>query len=91
MVDSDQTAALVNTIAGLGHNLDVPITAEGVESEQIRTALAGFGCGEAQGWLFGKAISADAVRAFLKAGADTRSDTLSGDLGLGKRKANRGA
>src|SRR5260221_7964350 len=65
MIDSDQTAALVNTIAGLGRNLDVPITAEGVESEQIRTALAGFGCAEAQGWLFGHAISGEAVRAFL--------------------------
>ena len=65
MIDSDQTAALVNTIAGLGHNLDVPITAEGVESEQIRNALGGLGCSEAQGWLFGRAISGDAVRAFL--------------------------
>ena len=68
IVRSEQTAAIVNTIAGLGHNLDVPITAEGVESEQIRTALAGFGCSEAQGWLFGRAISAEAVRNFLALG-----------------------
>src|SRR4029079_3874870 len=66
IVRSEQTAAIVNTIAGLGHNLSVPITAEGVESEQIRTALADFGCSEAQGWLFGRAISGDAVRTFLK-------------------------
>ena len=65
IVKSEQTAAIVNTIAGLGHNLSVPITAEGVESEQIRAALADFGCSEAQGWLFGRAISADAVRNFL--------------------------
>jgi diguanylate cyclase (GGDEF)-like protein len=65
IVKSEQTAAIVNTIAGLGHNLQVPITAEGVESEQIRTALADFGCSEAQGWLFGRAISAEAVRSFL--------------------------
>jgi len=69
IVKSDQTAAIVNTIAGLGHNLDVPITAEGVESEQIRSALANFGCSEAQGWLFGRAISGDAVRAFLSLGS----------------------
>ena len=31
IVKSEQTAAIVNTIAGLGHNLSVPITAEGVE------------------------------------------------------------
>jgi diguanylate cyclase (GGDEF)-like protein len=65
IVKSEQTAAIVSTIAGLGHNLDVPITAEGVESEQIRSALADFGCSEAQGWLFGRAISAEAVRSFL--------------------------
>ncbi len=65
IVKSEQTAAIVSTLASLGHNLDVPITAEGVESEQIRSALADFGCSEAQGWLFGRAVSADAVRAFL--------------------------
>jgi diguanylate cyclase (GGDEF)-like protein len=68
IVKSEQTAAIVNTIAGLGHNLNVPITAEGVESEQIRSALADFGCSEAQGWLFGRAISAEAVRNFLAMG-----------------------
>ena len=65
IVKSEQTAAIVNTIAGLGHNLSVPITAEGVEFEQIRSALADFGCSEAQGWLFGRAISGEAVRSFL--------------------------
>jgi len=65
MVKSDQTAAIVDTIASLGHSLQVPLTAEGVESEQIREALKEVGCSEAQGWLFGRAVSADAVRAFL--------------------------
>jgi diguanylate cyclase (GGDEF)-like protein len=65
MVKSEQTAAIVNTIASLGHTLNVPITAEGVESEQIRTELQKFGCSEAQGWLFGRAVSAETVRSFL--------------------------
>lgn len=73
IVKSEQTAAIVSTIAGLGHNLDVPITAEGVESEQIRTALAELGCSEAQGWLFGRAISAEAVRSFLDMSGDSAS------------------
>jgi diguanylate cyclase (GGDEF)-like protein len=73
IVKSEQTAAIVNTIAGLGHNLNVPITAEGVESEQIRSALADFGCSEAQGWLFGRAISAEAVRSFLAMSGDGNS------------------
>jgi diguanylate cyclase (GGDEF)-like protein len=65
LVKSEQTAAIVNTIANLGHTLNVPITAEGVESEHIRSALKEFGCTEAQGWLFGRAVSADTVRTFL--------------------------
>src|SRR3954463_15913325 len=65
IVKSEKTAAIVSTIAGLGHNLNVPISAEGVESEQIRSALAKFGCSEAQGWLFGRAVSAETVRSFL--------------------------
>ena len=39
IVKSEQTAAIVNTIASLGHTLNVPITAEGVESEQVRSEL----------------------------------------------------
>jgi diguanylate cyclase (GGDEF)-like protein len=66
IVKSQRTAEIVNTIAALGHTLDVPISAEGVESEQIRTALERFGCSEAQGWLFGRAVSGDAVRTFLR-------------------------
>jgi len=65
LVKSEQTAAIVSTIANLGHTLNVPITAEGVESENIRNELKKFGCSEAQGWLFGRAVSADTVRTFL--------------------------
>jgi EAL domain-containing protein (putative c-di-GMP-specific phosphodiesterase class I) len=66
IVRSQRTAEIVNTIAALGHTLDVPISAEGVEAEQIRVALERFGCSEAQGWLFGRAVSGEAVRTFLR-------------------------
>ena len=68
LVKSERTAAIVQTIASMGHKLNVPITAEGVESEQIRSELSKFGCSEAQGWLFGRAVSADTVRSFLEMG-----------------------
>jgi EAL domain-containing protein (putative c-di-GMP-specific phosphodiesterase class I) len=74
IVKSEQTAAIVNTIASLGHTLNVPISAEGVESEQIRNALAKYGCSEAQGWLFGRAISAESVRSFLKSTGEDASE-----------------
>ena len=91
IVKSEQTAAIVSTIAGLGHNLDVPITAEGVESEQIRNALQDFGCSEAQGWLFGRAISAEAVRSFLSmSGTDAAALHSSPDISApAERRANR--
>ena len=83
MVKSEQTAAIVNTIASLGHTLSVPITAEGVESEQIRAELRRVGCSEAQGWLFGRAVSADTVRTFLEMkqadGAEVPQETGSED------------
>ena len=89
IVKSEQTAAIVNTIAGLGHTLNVPISAEGVESEQIRTALEKFGCSEAQGWLFGRAISAESVRSFLNMtggdGSDPRPEQGT-SFGLPSRK-----
>lgn len=69
-VKSERTAAIVDTIATLGHRLNVPLTAEGVESEQIRMELASLGCSEAQGWLYGRAVSADTVRSFLDVEAE---------------------
>ncbi|MEO6581799.1 MAG: EAL domain-containing protein [Sphingomicrobium sp.] len=68
LVKSERTSAIVQTIASMGHKLNVPITAEGVESEQMRSELAKLGCTEAQGWLFGRAVSADTVRSFLDMG-----------------------
>ena len=65
IVKSEQTAAIVNTITSLGHTLNVPITAEGIESEQVRSELGKYGCAEGQGWLFGRPLSADTVRTFL--------------------------
>jgi diguanylate cyclase (GGDEF)-like protein len=66
MVKSEQTAAIVNTIASLGHQLNVPITAAGVESEAIKREIEKFGCSEAQGWLFGRPVSGATVESFLR-------------------------
>jgi EAL domain-containing protein (putative c-di-GMP-specific phosphodiesterase class I) len=83
IVKSEQTAAIVGTIANLGHKLNVPITAEGVESEQIRAELAKLGPFEAQGWLFGRAVSGESVRTFLglrnKGGAPASPAPQEGD------------
>ncbi len=72
LVKSERTDAIVETIANLGHKLNVPITAEGVESEQVRGEISKLGCSEAQGWLFGRAVSAATVNSFLGMGGGAR-------------------
>lgn len=78
MVKSGRTDAIVDTIAALGHKLNVPITAEGVESEQIRSEISKLGCSEAQGWLFGRAVSAATVNTFLQMKGGTGDGALPG-------------
>jgi EAL domain-containing protein (putative c-di-GMP-specific phosphodiesterase class I) len=68
--DNEQSAAIVQTITSLGKLLCVPITAEGVETETIRRRLAEVGCQDAQGWLFGRAVSAEFIRSQFKLPGD---------------------
>ncbi len=65
MLDNDESAAIVNSIASLGASLDVPITAEGIESDEIRVHLDEMGCSEGQGWLYGRPVSKNDLLAML--------------------------
>jgi diguanylate cyclase (GGDEF)-like protein len=40
---------IVQSVISLGHNLGLTLVADGVENEQVMSALAGFGCDVAQG------------------------------------------
>jgi diguanylate cyclase (GGDEF)-like protein len=80
-VKSDRTAAIVDAIAALGHKLKVPLTAEGVESEQMRMDLVPLGCTEAQGWLYGRAVSAETVHTFLQMGVEPSAAVVPGQPG----------
>jgi len=91
-VKSDRTAAIVDAIATLGHKLNVPLTAEGVESEQIRMELSSLGCSEAQGWLYGRAVSAETVESYLdmsdqarEPDSNTAQPPTSGELRRGSK------
>jgi diguanylate cyclase (GGDEF)-like protein len=61
MIGDNQTDTIVRTITGLGQQLKLPVTAEGVESLAALERLREMGCESAQGWLFGKAESATDV------------------------------
>jgi diguanylate cyclase (GGDEF)-like protein len=58
-----QSDAIVSTILSLGQALKLPITAEGIEDDGTKDRLRRLGCSDGQGWLFGKAVSADVIRA----------------------------
>jgi diguanylate cyclase (GGDEF)-like protein len=65
MVDNSESAAIVSAIAGLGASLDVPITAEGIEDEELIGTLHSLGCSKGQGWYFGQPMSIEQVNTML--------------------------
>ena len=66
-----QCDAIVQSILTISKRLQIPTTAEGVESEAVRNRLLELGCREAQGWLFAKALSAAEVQRIMAPGADS--------------------
>jgi diguanylate cyclase len=65
--------AIFQTIIGLGTALQVPVLAEGVETEEQLSFASKAGCEEVQGFLFGKPISMGDLTAFF-----SRNDSLVG-------------
>lgn len=62
--DPDDTA-IVAAVAGLGHALGLRVIGEGVETTRQLSALVRLGCDQAQGYLFARPLSADALTARL--------------------------
>lgn len=55
------------TIVALGSNLGLKVIAEGVETEEQAKYLREIGCDEAQGYLYGKAMSAHELEQYCRA------------------------
>ncbi len=64
--DPNNQSRMVEAIVSLGRGLDLPLTAEGVEDEDILNALKRMGKLKAQGYFYGVPEDAEAVRARLK-------------------------
>ncbi|HET7756543.1 MAG TPA: EAL domain-containing protein [Steroidobacteraceae bacterium] len=65
-VDADD-ASIVRAIVGLGHNLNLRIVAEGVETREQLAFLRSAGCDLVQGYLMSRAMPADAFRDLVRA------------------------
>ena len=73
--------AIIRAIVGLGKSLRIPVTAEGVETDEQLELVRVEGCDEAQGYLFSKPVPARevpalAARLAARAAAPARPDDL---------------
>jgi EAL domain-containing protein (putative c-di-GMP-specific phosphodiesterase class I) len=54
-----ESKAIVRAVLSLGKNLNIPVLAEGVETDDQLTILRDEGCDEAQGYLLGRPAPCD--------------------------------
>jgi diguanylate cyclase (GGDEF)-like protein len=73
LANNEDNAAIVHAIAMLGQGLNLPVTAEGVESEEILDKLLSYGNIKGQGYLYGRPRSASDVKDWL-ASRDTAGE-----------------
>lgn len=64
MMVSDDSGVIVRSTIELGHNLDLEVVAEGVESQAVWDRLATLGCDVAQGYLVSAPMPADQFKAW---------------------------
>jgi EAL domain-containing protein (putative c-di-GMP-specific phosphodiesterase class I) len=67
MMASSDSAMIVRSTIELGHNLDMKVVAEGVESQAILDHLATLGCDVAQGYLISMPMPAEQFRNWANA------------------------
>ncbi|MBA3676195.1 MAG: EAL domain-containing protein [Sphingosinicella sp.] len=63
--ENPESAAIVTAITRLADSLNLAVTAEGIEDDLIEARLRSIGTYHGQGWLFGKPMQVEDVRALL--------------------------
>jgi diguanylate cyclase (GGDEF)-like protein len=66
--EKKQAAMIVKSVLGLGKSLEIPVLAEGVETSQQLAFLSSQSCTEAQGFYFGRPVSAENIKPILASG-----------------------
>jgi len=67
MLNDRPLERLAQAIVGLGHALDLRVIAEGVETEEVAERLRRLQCDEAQGFLFARPMSGEALADWMRA------------------------
>jgi len=65
--DCDRGTRVMRHIVALAHDLGLKVVAEGVETEEQLARISAAGCDEVQGYLIGRAVSAEEIEAMLLA------------------------
>jgi diguanylate cyclase (GGDEF)-like protein len=68
----DGSLAIIRAVAGMGADLGMDITAEGIETEEQLRIVKAEGCREAQGYFLGRPMPAEAVRKRISEAAGKR-------------------
>lgn len=66
MVAGDENSKLVSTIISLAHNLNINVTAEGIETADQLMQLRALNCEKGQGYFFSKPLDASAATALVE-------------------------
>lgn len=70
MLDKKDSRKIISSVVGLGRSLDMDVIAEGVETDEQAEMLRGIGCLYAQGYLFGRPVSATETGLILTTATD---------------------
>ena len=86
----DRATVIVRAVLGLGRSLEIPVVAEGVETEEQILFLRGENCTELQGYAIGRPAPVDTLGAWTLAGASPTAEDAE-PRAEPRRKAKRSA
>ncbi len=73
MLEHPAHAAIVNSVIDLGHNLELRVVAEGVETDEVLAHLSNRGCDLVQGYLLARPMPLEALVRWLAPEPPTRA------------------
>jgi diguanylate cyclase (GGDEF)-like protein/PAS domain S-box-containing protein len=76
MTTTPENLAIVRAVIGLGKSFGATVTAEGVETEAELACLAREGCEQAQGFLLGRPMMAEAIQFLSGTGFEVRNPII---------------